>query len=212
MELLGLFVTAFLVGFSGAVMPGPLLTVTVGESVRRGFWAGPLLSLGHALLELALVAALAMGLAAFFTGGVLRLTGALGGIILAWMGWGMAKEARAGRVSLSLSVTPENLKSRRLHPVLAGALVSISNPYWTLWWATVGLGYITYSLQWGSTGLAFFFSGHVLADFVWYGLVAAACAGGRKVFSDATYRALIAICGVFLIFLGGYFIFWAAGA
>ena len=56
MELLAIFTTAFVVGFSGAMMPGPLLTVTIGESARRGFSAGPLLVLGHAVLELALEA------------------------------------------------------------------------------------------------------------------------------------------------------------
>ena len=209
MELLGLFVTAFLAGFSGAAAPGPLLAVTVGESARRGFGAGLLLSLGHALLELALVAALAMGLAGFFTGGVLKWTGALGGAVLIWMGWNMAGEARAGKITLELS--GRDIKGGKLHPVLAGALVSVSNPYWTLWWATVGLGYMTYSLQWGKAGLALFFTGHIMADFTWYGLVAAACAGGRKVCSDSVYRALMVICGVFLVLLGGYFIFWAAG-
>ena len=43
--------TSFIVALSGALMPGPLLTVTVGEAARRGFWAGPLIIVGHALLE-----------------------------------------------------------------------------------------------------------------------------------------------------------------
>jgi threonine/homoserine/homoserine lactone efflux protein len=43
-------------------MPGPLLAVTISQSVRRGFWAGPQLILGHGILELALIAALGAGL------------------------------------------------------------------------------------------------------------------------------------------------------
>ena len=49
--LAGLASTSFIVALSGALMPGPLLTVTVGEAARRGFWAGPLIMVGHALLE-----------------------------------------------------------------------------------------------------------------------------------------------------------------
>jgi threonine/homoserine/homoserine lactone efflux protein len=44
-------------------MPGPLLTVTISESSRRGMMTGPLLIAGHALLEMTLVLALIMGLA-----------------------------------------------------------------------------------------------------------------------------------------------------
>ncbi len=53
--LAGVPVSSFVVALSGALMPGPLLTVTVGEATRRGFWAGPLIILGHGLLELTLV-------------------------------------------------------------------------------------------------------------------------------------------------------------
>ena len=53
--LAGVPLTSFVVALSGALMPGPLLTVTVGEATRRGFWAGPLIILGHGILEMALV-------------------------------------------------------------------------------------------------------------------------------------------------------------
>jgi len=51
--LAGVPITSFVVALSGALMPGPLLTVTVGEATRRGFWAGPLIILGHGILEMA---------------------------------------------------------------------------------------------------------------------------------------------------------------
>ncbi|MDP2949406.1 MAG: LysE family transporter, partial [Chloroflexota bacterium] len=60
--LAAIFATSFAVGFTGALMPGPLTTLTVRETMRRGFWAGPLLALGHGVIELALVVGLALGL------------------------------------------------------------------------------------------------------------------------------------------------------
>ncbi|MGB9803092.1 LysE family transporter, partial [Desulfofundulus sp.] len=102
------------------------------------------------------------------------------------------------------------LSGGRMHPVLAGILVSLSNPYWTLWWATVGLGYIVLSLKQGTAGLVSFFGGHISSDLVWYSLVAGAVAGGRRFLTPSIYRLILVFCGAFLVFLGGSFIYMGA--
>lgn len=204
MELGAIFTTAFLVGFSGAMMPGPLLTVTIGETTRRGFMAGPLLVLGHAILEILLVALLVLGLASFLVSDRVHSVIALvGGIFLIYLGWTMCRDAKKGKISLQLE--QETTESTGMHPVLAGILISLSNPYWSLWWATVGLAYITTSMVQGTAGLAAFLCGHLLADLVWYGAVSAAVDRGRRFMSQSVYRGIIIACGVFLIGLGGYF-------
>ncbi len=215
MDLETIFVTALLVGFSGAAMPGPLLTVTIGESVRRGFIAGPLLMVGHALLEILLVLLLVWGAVELLLAEQVHTIIALvGGAFLIYMGWTMCRDARRGSVSLQLTpddggVVGGQVASGRfsLHPVLAGILVSLSNPYWSLWWATVGLTYITTSMTRGTAGLLAFMSGHLLADFVWYGLVSGAVAGGRRFINQQFYRGVIAVCGAFLVGLGSYFVY-----
>ncbi|MFZ5649882.1 MAG: LysE family transporter [Bacillota bacterium] len=217
MDMAAIFTTAFLVGFSGAMMPGPLLAVAVGEAARRGFWSGPLLVLGHAALELLLVVLLVMGLASVLGKVEARIViGLIGGLFLLYFGWGMSMDALKGRVTLDL----EDKKSggaggtpgaggRGMRPVLAGALVSFSNPYWSMWWATVGLLYITQALQGGALAVASFYSGHILADLAWYSLVAAAVTGGRRFITQRLYRSVLVVCGLFIIGLGGYFI-WDA--
>ncbi len=213
MDIAAIFTTAFLVGLSGAMMPGPLLAVTVGESVKRGFWAGPLIVLGHALLELLLVVLLVIGLAAVLSGEEVRTAiGIIGGLFLLYLGWGMTRDALRGRVALDLGgeladLSGPGTKVRRgMHPVTAGILVSLSNPYWSMWWATVGLLYITQAMQSGKTGLGFFYTGHILADLAWYTLVSAAVAGGRRLINQAVYNAVLAVCGIFILGLGVYFI------
>ncbi|WP_418790612.1 LysE family transporter [Phosphitispora sp. TUW77] len=201
---LKLFVTSWIVGFSGAMIPGPLFTVTVSETARRGAKAGPLLIAGHALLELVLVAALFLGLNSLLNNPYfIAIVGITGGLFLIWMGYGMLRDARQGNISLEIKDEPEKVV---LGPVLAGIFVSISNPYWTIWWATIGLGYITSAWEYGMIGLFFFFTGHILADFTWYGAVALAIASGKKVMSDKLYRGIIAVCGAFLIGLALIFI------
>lgn len=224
MEIYAIFTTSFVIGFSGAMMPGPLLTVTIGESARRGFLAGPLIVAGHAILELVLILALVGGLSALLaTESISHIIAVLGGAFLLYMGAGMARDAAAGRISFfkmadqfrqdgeageSGGKAVRQTVQKRIHPVLAGILVSVSNPYWTLWWATIGLGYITLSLQKGTLGLASFFTGHILADLVWYSLISAVVAGGRAFLSDRIYRGIIAACGIFLLGLGGYFFYY----
>ena len=91
------------------------------------------------------------------------------------------------------------------NPVLAGVLMSAANPYWVIWWLTIGLGYVVFSRKYGLAGVALFFLGHILADFAWYTLVAGAVAQGRRFLSDGLYRGFLACCGVFLVGFGGYF-------
>ena len=88
MDLAAIFTTSFLVGFSGAMMPGPLLGVTVSEAARRGFKAGPLIVAGHSLPELLLVLLLALGLASVIgREGVKVAIGFVGGLFLLYFGW-----------------------------------------------------------------------------------------------------------------------------
>jgi len=225
MELLYIFTTSFIVAFSGAMMPGPLLAVTITESARRGFAAGPLLVLGHAVLEGGLVAALSAGLAAVLARPAVAMVIALvGGLFLVWMGWSMARDAYFGKVELaeagwgkedlqyggqdSSSVKGGKGARAPMHPVLAGVLVSLSNPYWSIWWATVGLGYLTMSLKYGTTGVVIFFSGHILADLAWYCLVAAGVVGSKRFLTPRVYRGIIIACGLFLVLLGGSFVYY----
>ncbi|MDD4550373.1 MAG: LysE family transporter, partial [Syntrophomonadaceae bacterium] len=102
MQIPALFVTAFIVGLSGAMMPGPLLTLTITESARRGFIAGPLIVLGHAILELILVLALLAGAAVYLSQpGVTRIISILGGGFLIYLGIITVRDILAGRVQLN---------------------------------------------------------------------------------------------------------------
>lgn len=207
MQIPALFVTAFIVGLSGAMMPGPLLTLTITESARRGFIAGPLIVLGHAILELILVLALLAGAAVYLSQpGVTRIISILGGGFLIYLGIITVRDILAGRVQLNNLEQPSSGTSR-FHPVLGGALISLSNPYWSLWWATIGLSYLTLALQKGFPGVTSFYAGHIMADLVWYSLIAAAIAGGRKFINQKIYSAILVFCGVFLVALGIYFLY-----
>ena len=96
-----------------------------------------------------------------------------------------------------------------MHPVAAGIVVSLSNPYWTFWWVTIGINYVLMSLKFGWVGVVTFFAGHIMADLAWYGLVSTGVARGRSFLSDRVYRRIIFACGVVLVGFSVWF-FWTA--
>lgn len=213
MGLVELGVTSFLVALSGAMAPGPLLTVTIAESVKRGVIAGPLLVAGHAILEAGLVVALGFGLAPFITNhGVVAAISLAGGGFLLWMGGTIVRDAVRGGITLDLNVPktnggPARGGSTAGRLITLGVVVSLSNPYWSLWWATLGLKYVTMALKWAWVGVTVFFIGHILADLAWYVAVSGAVAKSRQFLSPAVYWGVLAVAGLFLIGLGGCFVY-----
>jgi len=199
-KLVAIFISSFIIGLSGALMPGPVLTVAISETTRRGFWAGPLIVLGHAILEITLLALLILGFADLIKNpGLLGIVGIAGGAVLFWMSFDMLRGIRHLKLDLSGG------KSAWGGPVTAGILMSLANPYWIIWWATIGLGYVIVSMQFGFTGVAVFFVGHILSDLVWYSAVSLFVSRGRRYISDRIYRGIIGVCAVMLVFFGIYF-------
>jgi threonine/homoserine/homoserine lactone efflux protein len=192
--------TSFVIALSGALMPGPLFTITLSESARRGFLAGPLIVLGHGMLELALVLLLLLGLGPVLKDDrILGSIALLGAVVLIWMALGMIRSLPA------LSLNTAGAGSEGTHPVWAGILMSLANPYWILWWATIGLGYTMYSWQQGPAGVIAFFLGHIAADLGWYAAVSFTVSRGRQFMSDRLYRGVVAGCAVALLGFGFYF-------
>jgi len=210
-----IFVSSFVVALSGALMPGPLLAVTVRDTTRRGFIAAPLLVIGHGLLELLLLAVLLLGLGEWVKGErtatFIALTGCA---VLFWMATGMVREIRSLRFDTgehqgsAVPVPGRGKESGLWRPVVDGIVASVSNPYWSIWWATIGLGYLVLSRGQGIVGIALFFAGHILADAVWYVFVGLTVSAGRGRFTDRVYRGIVGVCAAFLFFFAlsfGYF-------
>jgi threonine/homoserine/homoserine lactone efflux protein len=200
-----IFVSSFIIALSGALMPGPLLAVTIRHTSRQGFAAAPLLVLGHAVLEAALLCLLLYGMTEWIRGEAAVIAIALVGCaMLLRMAAGMAKEVRTIRFSadagMAVGAEEGSPSGGWLRPVIDGIVTSASNPYWSLWWATIGLGYLLLSRNQGTVGILAFFSGHILADAAWYLFVGTAVSAGRGWFTDRVYRYVVGACAVFLAF------------
>jgi threonine/homoserine/homoserine lactone efflux protein len=206
-KLLELAVTSFIVGLTGAMMPGPVLIATILQSTKKGYVAGPLVTLGHAVAELILTVFLIRALA--FIVGSLEfrvILGLIGGTTLLWMG---SEALRYSKEATIHGLVANTSRSKLLvrGPVSLGLLMSVSNPYWWVWWGTLGNAFLIESLAVaGVIGAATFYFSHIMSDFAWYTAVSSSIGKGRTVISDKAYRYILAICGLSLLVLGVIFI------
>ena len=128
------------------------------------------------------------------------IVGFAGSAVMIWMAVGMFRSLP------SLTIKAEETEKKRFLP-LSGALMSLANPYWTVWWATIGLGYILSASELGIPGIVVFFAGHIMADLVWYSFVSAAVFKGRLILPDTVYRVVVGLCAGFLVGYGGFLVF-----
>ncbi|MCX7029308.1 MAG: LysE family transporter [Spirochaetes bacterium] len=206
------FSLSFVVALSGALMPGPLLTYTVARTVRtphRGWLTGALVIAGHAALEGAIVCGLLFGVMEFLRAPLaVRIIGTVGGAFLIWSGVTMLAGLLRGRRAEADASGPQAGASPfdRLGPVAGGVLVSMANPYWWLWWVTVGaasmLRFDVSFERWPA--LAAFFLGHEAGHLAWYLTVSTLVHLGRRGIPPVAYDVLLGVCAVAVIGFGAY--------
>ena len=187
-----------MIGLSGAMAPGPLLTVTISDSLKKGSKAGPLLVLGHVIGEVLLILLILEGLGLLITSSLASAwVGLIGGAVMIFMGLTMMRDTEPRMGS-------DEFKDFGL--VSKGLVTSVSNPYFFIWWGTIGAALMLKGMELAKlVGLAAFLIGHWSSDFVWYGIVSLFSARGKLILKGG-YKFIILACGVFLIVVGLYFI------
>ena len=204
-ELLAFGFSAFLVGFSGAIVPGPMLTVSITESFKKGYKAGTSVVFGHIVAETGMIVLLGLGLSQ-----IIGLKApfiaicVIGGGFLVFMGINLIK---SGRGNASIQTAAEK-RTLAYGPIYGGIITSLSNPFFFLWWFTVGAAFVFQGLRLaGLVGLTAFLIGHWSSDFSWYGFVSICTDRGAAVTGDRAYRFVLTSCGVFLSILGLVFVY-----
>jgi threonine/homoserine/homoserine lactone efflux protein len=217
LNLAFIFASSFLIAMSGALMPGPMLAVTIRESLEQGWLAGMFIASGHGLAEIILLCLFALGLSSVLQAHwITVIVGIVGGLVLFLMGIQMMYNALQGKMEFAAlsneqggQVVTEVTRRSFSRALGAGVVVSIVNPGWIIWWLTIGVLYVTQALQYGLLGLGFFYTGHILADFAWYIFIAFIVASGKKLLTAKTFNLILAGCGLLLVFLALVFILQA---
>lgn len=185
------------ISLSGVMMPGPVFAVTIAKSYKSQF-AGIQIALGHALVEIPLMLLIYFGFARFFRQELAQIIlSLLGGAVLIWLGIGMFR-AKTRVIEIG--------KDLPYNSVVAGVVTSVFNPFFILWWATVGSKLIMDSLDFGVTGFALFIPTHWLCDLVWLSFVSILVHRTQSLWGRKLQQGLFIACSLLLIGFGVWFL------
>ena len=184
---------------SGAMQPGPVTATAISMGARNRY-AGTLLAIGHGIIEFPLMVVIILGMGKYFEMPKVKITiGLAGGVFLLLM---------AIQSLLSIKTTIENQsKVIKDKPIIAGIILTVGNPYFLIWWATVGLALATQAKQWGIWAFAIFAITHWSVDLVWLQLLTWCSNKGSVLLGPKGMKIVLMICSGALFFFGLFFIF-----
>ncbi len=213
-EIYQIFIGSMIVAFSGALVPGPMLTLVISSVARKGFWTSFFIVVGHSILELIVVIGFFLGILKFLDNPfIAKIIGILGGIFLLYIGIDIIVSIFKKKFIIDFKSA---LKQRTITGkstiivIFKGVLISLMNPYWYIWWISIGAAFILKSVQFNTAGITSFYIGHISADFIWYLFIGFLVNTGRRFFNQKIYNGILIACSIFLFYLGIRFIVEAA--
>jgi len=195
--MLAILLSIVIISFSGVMLPGPMFAVTLAKSYKSP-WAGVWISLGHAVIEVPLILLIYFGFAQFFQVGIVRLLLSVAGSgMIIWLGISMYR-ARNEVVRKG--------KDLPYNAFIAGILTSGFNPFFLVWWATIGSMLIMRILEFGTAGLIVFTIVHWLCDLVWLTLVSNVVYRTHTFWGQRLQVWLFIACSLLLVGFGLWFL------
>ncbi len=195
--MLPILLSVVAISFSGVMMPGLMFGITLAKSLKSP-WAGAQIALGHAIIEIPLILLIYFGFARFSPNDVVQLVlSILGGGMIIALGIAMFR-ARAELVQKG--------KDLPYNAFIAGILTSVLNPFFWLWWATIGTMLVMKFLDFGATGLIVFIIAHWLCDLVWLSFVSVLVYRTQSLWGRKFQEGLFITCSLLLIGFGGWFL------
>ncbi|MHC4087168.1 MAG: LysE family transporter [Planctomycetota bacterium] len=190
------------ISLSGVMAPGPVTAAAIAMGARNRF-AGALMAIGHGIVEFPLMILIILGMDTILRSTTTKIViGFAGGAFLLFMAIQMIR-------SLSRTQNQE-VKVTRSGPVVAGIVLSGGNPFFLIWWASVGLNLAIAAAGFGIWAFALFAILHWLCDLVWLSLLSWASFKGLVLFGPRNQRIVLLICSLVLFGFGLFFIYNAA--
>jgi threonine/homoserine/homoserine lactone efflux protein len=198
-----------LVSASGVLSPGPLFFINIIYGSKQGVIAGIKIAFGHTIIEFPLVIALALGLftlsQVFVNNENLKIISIIGGIAIVVFAFTQIISITKGKVSKQDAYVGISAKKG---PILLGIIFSALNPFFLIWWLTIGLKLISDSIQFFGLfiGILFLFLFHIWMDYAWLVITSYLIYRGVSVLKTKFYSALLISISTILAFYGVYII------
>jgi threonine/homoserine/homoserine lactone efflux protein len=147
-----------------------------------------------------LIALLAAGISSFLTSpGVRVAIGLAGGIVLLMTGVQLLLPLRQDQ--------PRNEAPVPGRPFMTGIALTGANPYFMVWWATVGLALATQAVGWGAWALLAFAAVHWFSDLGWLEVLSLAGFKGSQLFAVRGQKLVAVVCAIVLLGFAAKFMY-----
>lgn len=195
-------ITVITISVSGVMSPGPLFAANVAYGLKGGAKSGLKMAYGHTVIELPLVVLLGIGAISLVSlpqfREVISLLGALSLFVFAAM-----------QIKKVLKKPSDVFEGKR-GPFIAGIMLSGLNPFFLIWWFTIGFKLISDSLLlWSFVGILVMFVFHIWMDYAWLTSVGFLSSKGKKIVSNKNYRIFIIAISAVLVYYGVTFVLQA---
>ncbi len=199
MALLLFVFQVVLISCSGVLAPGPMTAAAVAAGTRARY-AGAFMAIGHAVVEFPLMLVIVFGAGRIFESNKAQMViGMAGGVLLLAMAAQMLRSLKTANNSQS--------RQAKATPFLTGVVLSAGNPYFLLWWATVGLALATTASRLGIWAFVLFVIVHWLCDLIWLTVLSWASFKGSALFGPRSGKIVLLICSAVLLAFGLLFIY-----
>jgi len=147
MGVFEILVAWFALSLTGALAPGPLTAAVVMQSSKHGRLHGILPMVGHAIVEVGIIAAIILSVQALTLAPLtIDLLVGFGGLVIILFGFlagFLALRDYKYREEIQKEENSKATASSVIEATAHGAAVSILSPYFLIWWFGVGLANVT---------------------------------------------------------------------
>lgn len=196
-EFFAFFAAVIIVSASGVMAPGPLFASTIASGAKQRL-AGLKIAIGHTIIELPLVLGIGLGVLSLEAfpqfRGIIAVLGAASIFVFAIL-------------QIRSTMFGTTIRNTRYGPYLTGIILTGLNPFFLVWWFSIGIKLISDAMVlWSVWGILIMFAIHIWMDFAWLGFVSALSSKGAKLLSARSYKIFVIGINGAMIYFGVSFL------